>query len=134
MIVNNVNLPDLDTGDAIMMEHYEKVVNDTTKKINKVSETSGTRSVKIRAICTAIFEAFNELFGEGTDRKVFGNAVNLNTCIDAYGELIDNVNNLDKQLGQQIRNKFTPNQNRAQRRHKSKKKHYNNKPRLNVAK
>ena len=67
------------------------------------------------------------MFGEGTAKKVFGDSVNLTTCINAYSGVITAVNKLDKAVGEQYKSKLG---NRQQRRDKNKKKHYNNRPKL----
>lgn len=39
--------------------------------------------------CRAVFELFNELFGEGTDRAVFGGRCNLRDALTALAELCE---------------------------------------------
>ena len=68
MIINGVELEDLDIYDVEVAEKYEKVIEN----INKNQKFEGLKdSVVIRKLCEEIFNVFNELFGEGTDRKVF---------------------------------------------------------------
>ena len=63
----------------------------------------------IRLQCNFVFDAFNKLFGAGTDKKVFGDRVNLIVCLDAFQEL---ANNLDKSASRI--EKYSP--NRLERR------------------
>ncbi|MCE9656504.1 AP endonuclease [Clostridium celatum] len=112
MIINGVELEDLDIYDVEVVEKYEKVIEN----INKPKKFDGLKdSVVIRKLCEEIFNVFNELFGEGSDKKVFGNKVNLLICIKAFEELILQVNEQKKELDK-IANKYSP--NRAARRSK----------------
>ena len=74
-----------------------------TYKINK------TRTIP------AIFNFFNELFGEGTDKKIFGDKVNLVTCLKALDEFIAQVRDQKEQI-EEISNKYSI--NRVARRNK----------------
>lgn len=126
MVINNVTLPDIDVADALEMERYEKA-NDTVSAKMKQLDTNGKRrSELIRIQCTAIFEFFDDVFGEGTAKKVFGESVNLTTCINAYEGVIVTVNKLDKAVAEQYKAKLG---NRQQRRNKHKN-HYNNRPKI----
>lgn len=126
MIINNVTLPDIDVADALEMERFEKA-NDTVSAKMKQLDTNGKRrSELIRIQCTAIFEFFDDVFGDGTAKKVFGESVNLTTCINAYEGVIVAVNKLDKAVGEQYKSKLG---NRQQRRNKHKN-HYNNRPKI----
>nr|DAZ25505.1 MAG TPA: tail assembly chaperone protein [Caudoviricetes sp.] len=125
MIINNVNLHDIDVADALEMERYEKANDTVVEKMKQLDTHGKRRSELIRAQCTAVFEFFDEIFGDGTAKKVFGDSVNLTTCINAYSDVITAVNKLDKNLSEQYKTKLG---NRQQRRDKNKKKHYNNRP------
>lgn len=114
MKINGVELEDLDIFDLEVAEKYEKVLKNVEKEANKVNkDTSMTDAIKIQ--CNAVFDSFNALWGEGTDKKVFGNKVNLFTCINAFDELVTQVNE-SKDRVKKITEKYTP--NRATRRAK----------------
>lgn len=113
MIVNNVELADLDLMDLEVAEKYEKALNDIQKLGENVQGLSMVES--IRTQCGAIFDVFNTMFGEGTDKKVFGDKVNLLTCIKAFEELVNQMN-YNKAEIERITNKYSP--NRAARRSK----------------
>lgn len=131
MVVNNVELPDIDIADADVAEKYENIIAETTDAINAVNTKTQKRSESIRGICNAIFNAFNDLFGDGTAKKIFGSSVNLTTCINAYSELIDNVNELDRKAGESIKNAFnTKYASQNPYKHKNKKKYNHYKPKL----
>lgn len=81
---------DIDAADADFMELYE---TETEKLSNDVSEAEkeGTASVVIRNTCRCVFAFFNALFGEGTDRAMFGNRTNARICDDAMVALSDAI-------------------------------------------
>lgn len=116
MKINNVELEDLDILDADTAEKYEIAVKKVQKEAeeSKVLENTSL-SAMIRKQCNAIFDCFNTIFGEGTDKKVFGQKVNLMTCLKAFEELIEIANEQKKEL-EKLTNKYSP--NRIQRRAK----------------
>lgn len=130
MIINGVEIQCFDTADAVVMEHYESVINKVTETIKSI-DSKITKSQYIRILCQTIFEAFNELFGEGTDRKIFGDSVNMNICLNAYYDLIDGVNKSYDHFNADFKERANKHreQHRNQTKHKkNKKKHYNNHP------
>jgi len=62
----------------------------------------------IRTQCNAIFDVFNALFGEGTDKKVFGDRVNLLTCLKAFEELVTQINSQSTEV-EKMASKYSPN-------------------------
>ena len=130
MIINNVELPDIDVADALVMEHYESAHDKVAEKMNKLDTAGKRRSELIKIQCEAVFEFFEDVFGEGAAKKVFGESVNLTTCLNAYEAVVENVNMLDEKLAGKYKSKFN---NRQQHRNKGKgknKKHYYNHPKL----
>ena len=55
------------------------------------------------------------MFGEGADKKVFGNKVNLMTCMKSFEEVVLKINEQKKEI-ERLSNKYSP--NRAARRSK----------------
>ena len=88
MKIRNVELPDLDLMDADVAKKFEQAISAAADEVKGLrSDTSKSRSDGIRAICKSIFKCFNTLFGEGTDKKIFGEACNMRECLLAFGEL-----------------------------------------------
>lgn len=113
MIINGVELEDIDIYDLEVAENYEKalkIVNESSIKDNSKSLSEG-----IRFQCNLIFDFFNTVFGEGSDKKIFGNRVNLMTCIKAFEEIVSKMNEQKKEM-EKLSNKYSP--NRATRRSK----------------
>lgn len=118
MIVNGVNLPDPDVGDLEFLEKYESANYVIVKQSSEIDKFL-RRSEAVRIQCNLVFDFFNTVFGEGTAKKIFGERVNLKTCIDAYEEAVNGINALDAKLGNYFRSKGT---NHGQRRNKKRKK------------
>lgn len=110
MIINKVEVGELDIFDADVMETIEnalvKVQEEADKSVNlKLADG-------IRKQCKSIFNCFNTLFGEGTDKKIFGDKVNLLICLTAFEELVDNINSKQYKLNK-LSSKYI---NRAKRK------------------
>ena len=113
MIINGVELENLDIYDIEVAEKYEKAIEEVREKCNDVEDKSLSETIKLH--CNLIFNLFNTMFGEGTDKKVFGNKVNLLVCLKSFEELILQVDEQKKSI-EKISNKYSP--NRAARRSK----------------
>ena len=115
MIINGVMISDPNVGDLEFLEVYEAQNDLIVRKMNEMDKNI-RRSEAVRFQCTLVFEFFDTVFGEGTAKKIFGDRVDLKTCIDAYSEAINGVNALDAKLAGYFHNKY--NGNRQQRRRK----------------
>ncbi len=115
MEINKIDLGELDIFELETMEKVENAINGTIKEMDKLEKPNLTASEAIRIQCHAIMDCFNTVFGEGTDKKIFGNKTNLVVCLKAFEELIDKVNEQKKEL-EVFANKYSP--NRATRRSK----------------
>ncbi|ADL50002.1 DUF6673 family protein [Clostridium cellulovorans] len=113
MIINNVELIDIDIFDVEVAEKYENALKEVETVASKVKDMKLSESVRTQ--CESIFKVFNILFGEGADKKIFGDKMNLLTCIKAFEELVVQVND-QKSAIEEIASKYSP--NRAQRRKK----------------
>lgn len=113
MIINKVELEDIDFLDLEVAEKYEKAV----KNVESATEglNGATMAACIRTQCTAIFDVFNTIFGEGTDKKIFGDRVNLMVCLNAFEELVMYMKAQNAEL-EKFSSKYSP--NRASRRNK----------------
>lgn len=118
MVINNVNLPDIDVADALVMERYEHAHDNVAKAMNDLQPDGKRQSELIRAQCTAVFNFFNEVFGDGTAKKVFGESVNLTTCLNAYEDVIKAVIDLGSKLGNMYKGKANAINNHRGKRHK----------------
>ncbi|MBY6932283.1 DUF6673 family protein [Clostridium botulinum] len=89
MKINNVEIEDLDLMDADVAEKYEKAVTDLQKKEKETNFEGMGLSKIIRTQCTLIFDFFNDVWGTGTDKKVFGNKTNYRVCEKAFKDVVE---------------------------------------------
>ena len=119
MLINNVELEDIDIYDLDTAEKYEAAITQFQKEateLKSVSDAGGAvLSTTIKKQCNAVFDCFNTVFGEGTDKKVFGNKTNLMVCLKAFEELAVFANKQKDEM-EKMANKYSP--SRAQKRAK----------------
>ncbi|WP_195430893.1 DUF6673 family protein [Clostridium sp. D46t1_190503_E9] len=113
MIINGVELEDIDVYDLEVAEKYDKSL-ERIKSLEENNKNVGMVEM-IKINCNAIFDVFNTMFGEGTDKKVFGSKVNLLVCMKAFEELVLQINEKKDEM-EKITNKYST--NRANRRSK----------------
>ena len=109
--INDVEL-ELDLMDADMAEKYEKAYRKMQRDVASIPKNLSLAD-NIRKQCNLVFYFFDEVFGQGTSKKIFGNKTNLRECIKAVETLIDHVNK-DVEEANKIINKYSP--NRVERR------------------
>lgn len=89
MKINNVEIEDLDLMDADVAEKFEKATNDLQEKEKLQDFTDKGLAEIIRIQCTLIFDFFNDVWGEGTDKKIFGNKTNYRICEKAFKDVVE---------------------------------------------
>jgi len=62
---------------------------------------------------TSVFRFFDDIFGDGTARKIFGSKTNLNACLNAVDELVSDADQQYAKVEERM-HKYSP--NRAVRR------------------
>ena len=113
MLINKVEIGELDIFDADVMDKIEVALEKVKKEANESLKLKAPDT--IRKQCKAIFDCFNSLFGEGTDKKIFGDRVNILICLNAFAELVNEID-LQKENINKLANKYSS--NRATRRAK----------------
>ncbi len=88
--INGVEL-EFDILDADKAALYEKEA-DKLQKAGKAIEGEKSLSKIIRGQCGAIFKFINALFGAGTDKRLFGETVNLSVCLETYYKILEEIN------------------------------------------
>lgn len=95
--INNIEL-ELDLFDADVAEKYENAVKNLQEKEKKNSVEGKTFSQIIRSQCILIFDFFNDIWGEGTDKKIFGNKTNYKVCENAFKDVVQYTASFQKDL------------------------------------
>lgn len=104
---------EIDVTDVAFVEKYEDVADQYNKDIKNVPK-DGKVSEQMRAMCEVFFTAFDSLFGEGTSKKMFGDKLSVDLCVQAFKQLVE----LMKDYSNTIEKMQIAPVNRAQRRAK----------------
>ena len=102
-------------------EKYEKGI-ELIQKEAKISDSKKNISDVIKKQCEAVFNFFDDLFGDGTSEDVFGKKTNLMTCLIAFKTLTEAIESQvqeTKPFIDELKNKNNNKLNRAQRRAKN---------------
>lgn len=116
MKIRNVELK-FDFNDADDMEKLENAIEKAQNELNSITVDDKKASEVIRETCKCIFNCFNEIFGDETDKKIFGEKTNFNICKEAFEDLINARIEQENQFTEEMNNiekKYSP--NRATRR------------------
>lgn len=112
--INNAEL-ELDFLDADEMERVEeeldRVVQRTKTELNTSQAT--TQSQVIRLTCQIVFDFFDAVFGEGTQKRIFGNRCNMADAMRAFEMFKQAKDNSTAEI-KALSEKYNP--NRAARR------------------
>ena len=98
---------DFDIYDADQAEAYEDALQTVQEESAKKVPGEGL-AAGIRRQCGIVFDFFDDLFGEGTHRQIFGEKVNLGICLDAFKEFTDLVNAQKDAMAAKVQ-QYTPN-------------------------
>ena len=74
---------ELDLQDVDTIERYENAFNKMAEK-EKALQKRVKKSEEMRDICTLLYGVFDEIFGDGTSTKMFGDRLNSGKAADAY--------------------------------------------------
>lgn len=88
-IVNGVEIA-YDTFDMDCLEAWEEEVQRVADESGAELENEGSLE-KIRRVCEAMKDFFDQVCGEGTARKVFGERTNVRAVYDGYRAFTEEV-------------------------------------------
>lgn len=77
---------------ALLSKEVAQKFDDGLKRVleaaaKAVECESGSEAIEMQ--CQAVMDFIDELFGDGSSRKVFGDEMDLLTCLDAWEELTE---------------------------------------------
>lgn len=104
---------ELDFLDADEMERVEAALNRVTERSKALTVDGLTQSQAIRNQCKVIFDFFDDVFGEGTHKRIFGTKCNLIQALNAF-EAFNVAKEASVKEVRAVSDKY--NANRAQRR------------------
>lgn len=111
--VNGFELEDLDIYDLEVARKFDKELTLVAEVGDSLNGLSMPEVIETQ--CNAVFNFFNAMFGEGTDKKIFGDRVNLVICLKALDEFVSEIRTKKQEI-EEISNKYSP--SRAVRRTK----------------
>ena len=117
---------EFDFFDAEQMERYEKESEIAQKELNSLDIDKMKQSEFINKTYRTIEKCFDNVFGEGTSKKIFEDKRNFRLCVKAFKDLVkakkEQVNEIDDEIKdfqkelKEINAEYKP--NRATRRAK----------------
>lgn len=82
---------DFDIFDADTADAYEEAVKNAQAAASGKKEGESLGDA-IRRQCHAVFDFFDDLFGDGFHKELFGEKTNLMECISTFREFVKTVN------------------------------------------
>lgn len=99
---------DIDFTDADFIERYETKYKEIEKQIQELSENKPVSPAEgIRQECKIIKDFLDYVVGEGTSEKLFKGKDSLNLCVKAFEDIIDNVDEQQRDMQERIK-KYSP--------------------------
>ena len=113
--INGVEL-EFDILDVDIAERYSAAGEELQARMQELDLETLSDVEAIRQECFIVFDYFDEIFGEGTAKAIFGERTNLGKCLDAMEQLAESAA-AQRKVFQEKMAKYKP--NRAQRRAKA---------------
>lgn len=82
---------EIDPTDVVFIERYEAAADKYDQEISNVKK-DGKASDILRAMCEVFFGFFDNLFGENTHEKMFGDKLSVEQCMKALKCLVELMN------------------------------------------
>lgn len=101
----NLELDLLEYRDA---KRVEDAMAAFYQRVGKLEQEQASLSGQVLDYCTATMEMFNDIFGAGTDKKLFGDHTNLGLCAQAFGQLADEIIKKQPKKAQELFGKYLP--------------------------
>ncbi len=112
-VINGIEI-EYDTFDIDNLEAWDEGVRRVDEETR--TDLDGEQPLqKLRRVCNAMLDFFDDLCGEGTAKSVFGDRINVKTIYEGYGGFVDAVSTRAKECAANMGAPAIP-LNRAQRR------------------
>ena len=86
---NGVQL-EMDMLDAVFVEKYEKAFEKmgAAEEEFRKEPSIGSASQRIRKYCQLFYDLYDDIFGAGTSKKMFGDTCNMRLVDESYAEFL----------------------------------------------
>ena len=102
---------EFDPTDVAFVERYETAAENYKNKVKGIA-TECKASETMKSVCGIFFETFDDIFGTGASKQMFGKTQSVDLCLNAFKLLMDIMNDYKETLKKLIPN----NANRAEKR------------------
>lgn len=92
-----------DFYDAEQMERLEENIDKISREVNKIKPEKMKQSQFINKFCSIIEQGFENIFGEGTSKKVFKEKRNFKLCVQAFRDLVKARQEQEKEVDNEIK-------------------------------
>ena len=106
MKINGYEL-EVDFTDADFVEKIEKYAKKVSEEVELTKPKEMGMAEFIRKECEIVRNFFDNVFGKGTAKKIFGNKYSLSICISTFQQFIEAKLSQQKEL-EEIINKYSP--------------------------
>ena len=88
---------EFDPTDVAFVEKYEASVTEYQNNITTISKEGKASEIMMR-VCNIFYNVFDDLFGKGTSKKIFGKTNSVDLCVKAFKQLSTAMNYYGKTL------------------------------------
>ena len=106
MKINGYEL-EVDFTDADFIDKIEKYAKEVSEQVELTKPKEMEMAEFIRKECEIVRNFFDNVFGKGTAKKIFGNKYSLSICVSTFQQFIDAKLRQQEEL-EQIVNKYSP--------------------------
>lgn len=98
---------EVDFTDADFVEKIETYAKKVSEEVELTKPKEMGMAEFIRKECEIVRNFFDNIFGEGTSKKIFGNKYSLSICISTFQQFIEAKISQQKEL-EEVINKYSP--------------------------
>ena len=106
MTINGVEF-DIDFTDADFIERYDEKTKEVEQQIGALREKSLSPAQGIRQECKIIKDFLDYVIGDGTSEKIFQGKDSLNLCLNAFEDMINEVDRQQQEFDARLK-KYSP--------------------------
>ncbi len=89
-------------------KRVEDAMSAFYQRVGKLEQEQASLSGQVLGYCTPTLEFFDDIWGPGTDKKLFGDHTNLGLCAQAFGQLAEEITKKQPKKAQELFSKYLP--------------------------